>query len=524
MPWVAVVAQTEAALQAEIQEALQAELDPEARMWLYGDHVKSLYPMGYMVAAEAYADTAITLATQLEADSALAVFQNRRGLVRYRTGQYEAALKDLHTAVATFEAIGDSSHVSGTLRGVALVYDAQGKYDLALEVHQRTLMLERALQDTLMEAYALNNIGNVYYSLGDLHTGLRYYQDALAIYYDQHDTASILSSYINIGNVYGKQGDLEAALVQYCKAHELSQVFGDKLYGVYAEESVGSALAGLGRYQAAEGHLLTAQRQYAEMNNQTGLGRILINLADVYQQRDELPKARQTMEEALRIGRQIGAAENIQVALLGLGQIHLKQHQPQSARVYLSEALQLAQQNKALFDLSQAAKWLAITDSALGDWPRAWANFKLHVQYRDSVFNQEKAKELGRMESRFELENERREAELAAQLAEQKEAARIARRNRLQYLGLGGAVAVLMLVVLTWGRRRFAPRIASALTFVSYLMLFEFVLVLLDPLLESRASEPVYKLGLNVLLALLITPLHHWLEQKTRPLPAKLDR
>ena len=60
-------------------------------------------------------------------------------------------------------------------------------------------------------------------------------------------------------------------------------------------------------------------------------------------------------------------------------------------------------------------------------------------------------------------------------------------------------------------------RLSAGVLFISFLIFFEFILVLLDPFLEDlTAGAPAYKLLANTLLAVAIFPLHHFLEDKLK--------
>jgi hypothetical protein len=59
-----------------------------------------------------------------------------------------------------------------------------------------------------------------------------------------------------------------------------------------------------------------------------------------------------------------------------------------------------------------------------------------------------------------------------------------------------------------------SPPLARSVTFFAILLLFEFVLVLLDPYVEKFSSgEPLYKLLINALLAACIFPINALLER-----------
>ena len=57
-----------------------------------------------------------------------------------------------------------------------------------------------------------------------------------------------------------------------------------------------------------------------------------------------------------------------------------------------------------------------------------------------------------------------------------------------------------------------SSKVSHLITLVAVLLFFEFLLVFLDPYVDNiSGSIPIYKLALNLLLALIIFPIHEWL-------------
>ena len=75
----------------------------------------------------------------------------------------------------------------------------------------------------------------------------------------------------------------------------------------------------------------------------------------------------------------------------------------------------------------------------------------------------------------------------------------------------------LALGIVALGRVNIPTRVAEGLIFFTFLLFFEFLLVLLDPQIETYSGgEPAYKLLFNAVLAGLIFPLHSFFESKLK--------
>ena len=141
----------------------------------------------------------------------------------------------------------------------------------------------------------------------------------------------------------------------------------------------------------------------------------------------------------------------------------------------------------------------------------------LYTSLKDSTFNEEKSKDLGKLEARHEMQ--KAEAERKRLKIEQSglESARIDRRNLLQYSGILIFIVAFFITLLFSGRLNIPVRLAEGGIFFTFLLVFEFLLVLTDPYLEQyTGGEPAYKLIINAGLAGLIFPLHSIAETRLK--------
>jgi hypothetical protein len=157
------------------------------------------------------------------------------------------------------------------------------------------------------------------------------------------------------------------------------------------------------------------------------------------------------------------------------------------------------------------------SDSALGDWKSAFEYHKLFKQYSDSLHNEDKAKEFGRIESRYQFEKEAEEAKRKQAEAQRKEQLETERRNNLQYLSIFAGLMILFGGLAFVGKLKIPARVLDIVLFAALLILFEFLLILFDPILdEYTGGIPIQKLIFNSVIALGFAPLHGFLEKKLR--------
>lgn len=117
--------------------------------------------------------------------------------------------------------------------------------------------------------------------------------------------------------------------------------------------------------------------------------------------------------------------------------------------------------------------------------------YKHHLEYsiaKDSLFNEEKSKDIGRLEAKHEFEMAEMERKQKEEEQARKEAELNARRNNQQYSGILVFIVLLFVCVFILGRFAIPIRLAEGLVFFAFLLLFEFTLVLLDPYIEQYSA------------------------------------
>jgi hypothetical protein len=145
------------------------------------------------------------------------------------------------------------------------------------------------------------------------------------------------------------------------------------------------------------------------------------------------------------------------------------------------------------------------------NYASALANFQQYKAFSDSLLNEGNIREVANATARQEM----RLRELEQQIAAEDAQAAQDRRDRLQYFAALVLICVLATVGLLLMRIKLAPWAGQMMLFVLVLLIFEFLLVLLDPTLDRWVNgAPLPKLGLNTLLALVIAPVHGWLMRR----------
>jgi hypothetical protein len=142
-----------------------------------------------------------------------------------------------------------------------------------------------------------------------------------------------------------------------------------------------------------------------------------------------------------------------------------------------------------------------------GDKQKEVANKLLLFTIKDSLDKQQKANDLVSVE--IDLENKRTEREKIAN----EEKVRV--RNNLQYMGISAFIIALFIGLVAMGKLKVKPWFIRALGFISFILLFEFIILLIDHQLHLLThGEPLPILLVKIVIIAFLLPFHHWLEHK----------
>jgi hypothetical protein len=142
-----------------------------------------------------------------------------------------------------------------------------------------------------------------------------------------------------------------------------------------------------------------------------------------------------------------------------------------------------------------------------GDKQKEIANKLLLFTIKDSLDKQQKANDLLAVE--IDIENKRTEREKIAQ--EEK----VRTRNNLQYMGISAFIFALFIALAAMGKFKVKPWFIRTLGFISFILLFEFIILLIDHQLHVLTNgEPLPILLVKIVIIAFLLPFHHWLEHK----------
>jgi tetratricopeptide (TPR) repeat protein len=402
----------------------------------------------------------------------------------------------------------DSQKVA-VLNQIALSY--QGSMPtVAHQYAQQALTIAEKQQYKQGIADAYLCLAGCYYFQGNILKDSEYLLKALPLYQQLADSAKIAKVFGYLGTVYEKQGDIEKQLEYLHKALKIAKTVGD-------EQFVATVLSnGLGEAYMKNGDLTKALLYHQEalgirekIHDHWGLANSFWRIGMVYMNEKKYEEGKYYFLKSLDLSRKIADLNGLATTYLTFGDLFLEQKQYKKAQIYYDSSLQVAEEGQLPPAIQEAYNRLAKVYMSLEDYQLAYQCLQTSTSIKDSLENSASKKKIAELQAAFEMQEQ--QSKLAKEQAERE------RKNALQYSGILFFTLFLFVLVFIFGRFNVASSFVEKLLFFSFLLFFEFVLLLTDPYVTKfTQNEPLFILLANAMLALLIVPLHQYLENRLK--------
>jgi AraC-like DNA-binding protein len=203
----------------------------------------------------------------------------------------------------------------------------------------------------------------------------------------------------------------------------------------YCYNSLGSLQLSLLQYDSALAWFLKSMEVREELKDEKGLGQIYQNVATAYMNLGNYPLAMNYFEKGLPINQKLNNQYYLAYQYNNMGKLYTLMGNYDKANSHLLQSVLLA---KSLGDkkiLEDTYEKLSVLEKKRGRLTEALQYLELKVAYRDSVFTEEKAKQLTEVQTRYETEKKNQ----AIQVLE--------RDNRIQQLWTDIWVAACILIM-----------------------------------------------------------------------------
>jgi two-component system NtrC family sensor kinase len=320
--------------------------------------------------------------------------------------------------------------------------------DSSILLAQQAFLITKKNNWKQAQASTLNGIANAYASMGDYAIGIQYYLQALKMNEQlnyEYGTSMVNG---NIGATYIQKEDYKNALPYLQKAlqqfyhyrsiHKLTSR--QKSAEAIDLENLGECYLYRKKIDSAKYYLDAGFKSANNLRYQDVLGAIQRDLGEVEKLKGNGTGALQYFRQAVLNDRTLDDVENLSIVYLSIAKFYHQEKKRDSAEYYAQKALDTAAAGKYLQDVLNAGKELYSYYDEDHNLPVAYKYFKITTAAKDSLYSQDKVKQL----LTLDFNEKQRLQELEASRAEEQNKVRI-------YILSVGLAALLLLAVVFWG-------------------------------------------------------------------------
>ena len=325
---------------------------------------------------------ALDVGKKIDFRKGVASAYNNIGRIYADQGNYQKALENYSASLKIREEIGDKKGTSDSYSDIGVIYMQQGNYDSALENYFVGLKIREEIQDKKSTSASYNNIGLLYWNVGKYNKALENFLLSLKIDEELENKKGIAASYNNIGLIYLEQGNYDKALENFLLSLKINEELGNKKDLVSSYNNIGNAYSG-----------------QAELLHDIGL------ISNRYK------LALENYFNGLKIAEKINDKKSISMYYNNIGDVYRETNENVQALAYLQKGAHLAQEIGANDALMDAYKELTATYVKMNDYKNAYQYQQLYIIIYDKTFNENSARQIAEMQTKYETEKKEKENE-----------------------------------------------------------------------------------------------------------------
>lgn len=321
-----------------------------------------------------HARAAIELAKECDYDKGIADGCQVLGFIHWVRGDYKPAMEQFEKAQDIYEAINDKRGLAQSFLNIANCHGSRMDYDQSLECHLKSIALCEEIEDRELLATNYSDLSYVHWKLNDFDQALKYLHLALDTFKEMGNDNKTATTLNNIGVIYEHQENYDKALEYYKDALDIWERLGDfqNANMAHTYNNIGTIYTRQKDGDKSLQYYYKSLEIWEAIESKTGLAMVYTNIGETYAMVEDYPKAAEWQKKGLETARQIGDIDR---------------------------------------EL-ECCRSLAETCANLGNHAEACRLYKQFSVLREKAFGSEMSQRIAEMQTRYESDKNRREAEL----------------------------------------------------------------------------------------------------------------
>lgn len=283
-------------------------------------------------------------------------------------------------ALSYYKKIKDERKSASAFSSAAFAFMNSGEYEQAIEYNLRALYIYEKLNaahpddsgNKKLLGYIHNKLGAVYYYLGNYNKALEYWHQSLLFSSETNDREGEAYLLNNMGLIYEKQEKFDSALVNHRQSLKIKEA----------------------------------------LNDRAGISGSMNNIGNIYFYKKEYRKAIEQWKLALRIKEELNEKQGISNTLQNIGFGYYFKKEYDQALTFLNKGLKMAEEINNKHYIKEAYGKLADVYREMKNFEKALEYQQLFGVMKDTIFNEESARRMAEIETRYQTEKKEKEIQI----------------------------------------------------------------------------------------------------------------
>jgi tetratricopeptide (TPR) repeat protein len=359
-------------------------------------------------------------------------------------GNYDSAFFYIQKSLAISSKIGYKKGIASCYNTMGSISYHRGDLNQSISYYTFALKILIELNHKKGMAMVMTGMGLAFEKKGDLTKAMDYNLKALKIQEEIHDSIGIASTCNSLGMIKREEKDFEGANNYYNKALTIFKNFGDTMRMGTTLSNMGAMYKVQRNFERALGYYYESLRLEEKINDRSGIANAYTNIGSVYLDMDKWEEALDAEFKSLKIYEELTDKEGTIPCLLNIGNVYHNQNKDKQAIEYVVKGIKQANDIGALYYVQEGESLLSNIYLKGGNYKEGHRHYVKYIEIRDSLYNNEKAKQLVRAEMNYEFEKK----ETAARLEQLKKEAVAQAVHKKQQVIIWAVSALFLLAII----------------------------------------------------------------------------
>lgn len=318
------------------------------------------------------------------------------------------------------------------------------EYDSALAAADNSFQVASQNQDTLSQVGALVNKGSVFETIAEYPKALDFYLEALTLAESSKNKRAIATAYISLAVFYSSIENPDLAISYNKKALEIYNELNQNIKVVQIYSNLGLALDKKGSYDSARYFLEKGYTIAENIGSEFGKAITELNLGLNSYRIKDYSKSLEQFDRVNIFFSKVNDGYGMCLCNYNYCRIYRALGQKDKAIEYGLTALKIAQEKQLLNEIEGITEQLSGLYEERNDMTNALKYYKMYSVAKDSLVSTDKNQEIGRLESRFDLNKSLYENQLLGKEIDLKSQTITTQRTTI----IGSIVSVFLLLAI----------------------------------------------------------------------------